>query len=201
MKFFTSKNNGFSLVETLVAITILSIIIVGPMTISSSAARSTSFSSEQVIAFFLAQEGAEIAQKARDDLILNDFATDPQTGWDAFSDDDVLGSGKYKNCFVTVNPDGCGLGLETDAVATVKPAIDCGSANCQLYYKAGNGRSRYTYTAVGADKKTPYTRTIKFERVGADQIKVTSKVTWRTGSQRKSQEVSVETYLFNVYGS
>jgi hypothetical protein len=169
------------------------------MTISSSAARSTSFSSEQVIAFFLAQEGAEIAQKARDDLILNDFATNPQTGWDKFKDDTATGI--YKNCFFSFNANGCGLELNTVPTATLKPAIDCGSGsvNCQLYYNAGGDRSRYTYT-VGADK-TPYTRTIKFETVSADQIKVTSKVTWRTGSQRKSQEVSVETYLFNVYGS
>lgn len=49
--------------ETLVAITILLIVVVGPMKIIISASNSTSFSGEQVVAFFLAQEGAEIAQK------------------------------------------------------------------------------------------------------------------------------------------
>lgn len=68
-----SKQSGFSLVETLVAITILLVVIIGPMTISSSAAKSTSFASEQVTAFFLAQEGAELIEKARNDLLLEHF--------------------------------------------------------------------------------------------------------------------------------
>ncbi|MCA9360544.1 prepilin-type N-terminal cleavage/methylation domain-containing protein [Candidatus Kaiserbacteria bacterium] len=94
-----SQCQGFSLVETLVAITILLIIIIGPMTISSSTARSTSFASEQVVAYFLAQEGAELAQKARDDFLLENFYVDssePYIGWDKFTDD---GGGTYKQCF------------------------------------------------------------------------------------------------------
>lgn len=84
MMYVRNTQSGFSLVETLVAITILLIVISGPLAISTSTARSTSFSSEQVEAFFLAQEGAELAQKIRDDLLLAAFLTDPQDGWDDF---------------------------------------------------------------------------------------------------------------------
>ena len=70
MIFYQQKQSGFSLVETLVAISILLIVIVGPMTISMQSAKSSSFASEQVQAFFLAQEGLELAEKARDDLLL-----------------------------------------------------------------------------------------------------------------------------------
>lgn len=195
MKYYSSSQSGFSLVETLVAITILLVVIVGPMSISATAARSTSFSSEQVIAFFLAQEGAEIAQKVRDDLILDNFnlPADPSDGWLEFTT-----GAAYINCF---DPDGCGLELNTDAVASLKAPVDCGSASCLLYYNAGGDRSRYTYSSAGAIA-TPYTRIIYFEpTTSSDEIKVTSKVTWRTGSQRKPQEASVETYLFNVYGN
>ena len=59
MIYLQDKQKGFSLVETLVAISILLIVIVGPMTISMSTAKSSSFASEQVQAFFLAQEGLE----------------------------------------------------------------------------------------------------------------------------------------------
>ena len=68
-----SKQSGFSLIETLVSISILLIVIVGPMSISNNSAKGSSFSNEQVTAFFLAQEGAELAQKGRDDLVIKGF--------------------------------------------------------------------------------------------------------------------------------
>lgn len=195
MKYSLSEQSGFSLVETLVAITILLIVITGPLTISSTAARSTSFSSEQVVAFFLAQEGVEIAQKARDDLILQNL---PNTvGWDDFSDDSA--SGVFSICFKST---GCGLSLSADAVGSLTTAYDCDNKKCNLYYDASNDRSRYNHESTGSII-TPYTRTIYFEKVNLHEVKVTSKVTWRTGSQRAGQEVMVETYLFdiNIYGN
>ncbi|NCO61881.1 prepilin-type N-terminal cleavage/methylation domain-containing protein, partial [Candidatus Kaiserbacteria bacterium] len=72
MKNF-SKQHGFSLVEVLVAITLLLLIVTGPMKIITDANHSTAFASEQVTAFFLAQEGLELAQKGRDDLMLQYF--------------------------------------------------------------------------------------------------------------------------------
>lgn len=190
---------GFTLVETLVAITILLIVIVGPMKISSQAAKSSSFSNEQVTAFFLAQEGLEIAQKARDDMILKYFITptsDPQhidDPWDKITN----ASSPYKKCF----DDGCGLWLDTDSVGSVKVTNECTVSQiqrCKLYLNNSSGkRARYTHVATG--NSTPYTRVIKFVEID-DSIKVVSTVTWRTGTLRQIQKVTDETYLFNIYG-
>ena len=188
---------GFSLVETLVAISILLIVIVGPMTISVTASRSTSFASEQVIAFFLAQEGAEIAQKARDDLLLDVFAGNSSNAWAAFTDSSS--SGVYDFCF---NATGCGLELATDATGSIPAPVDCDSGNnCTLYLDTSSGdvRSRYTYDASG-NEATAYQRQIIFENVDANQVRVVSRVFWRSGSIRDIQSVEVETYLYNVYG-
>jgi prepilin-type N-terminal cleavage/methylation domain-containing protein len=188
---------GFSLVETLVAITILLIVITGPMAISTQTARSTSFSSEQVLAFFLAQEGLEIAQKGRDDIILANFVGEP-VSWSNFIDKSTAGD--YRHCFSAT---GCRLEVNSDAAGSVKAPVSCSPvSNCRLYYNESSNRSRYTYTAV-TDGETPYTRVVRFDRVPdadtAEQIKVTSTVTWRTGSQRQSQKIEVESYLFKVY--
>lgn len=204
MKYAPTTQSGFSLVETLVAITILLLVIVGPMTISSSTARSTSFSSEQVVAFFLAQEGAELAQKARDDLLLADF-TNPQNAWNSF-----VNSGVFSSCFNVST--GCGLefvdnGSIGDTVGALKAPVSCTGTNCRLYFDSTGGRSRYTLTSTATT--SPFTRVITMTPDATlpnppnsdDAVKVTSKVTWRTGSQRAEQEVSVETYLFNVYGN
>ena len=201
MKYPQSSQSGFSLVETLVAITILLIVIVGPMSISTSTARSTSFASEQVVAFFLAQEGAEIAQKARDDILLQNFST-PVTRQSAWEDEFYDDSGTYDDCFENINNDGCALELSNNNVGSVLNIGDCGTAGrCDLFFNSGGDRKRYTHTSTGGNTPTPYTRVIKFTKEGSDAVKVESRVTWRSGNQRKAQEVVVDTYLYNVYGN
>lgn len=189
-----NQQSGFTLVETLVAITILLLVITGPMSISARAAKSTSFSSEQVVAFFLAQEGAEIAQKGRDDILLANF-TNPTTAWNTFTNT----SGTFQHCF---GANGCGLELNTNAAGTLKNPVNCSGTSCTLYVDSNtaNTRSRYTHTSSG-NTATSYLRVIKMQKYGEREVKVTSTVYWRTGSQKESQKVEVETYLFNIYGN
>jgi len=190
------QQSGFSLVETLVAITILLIVIVGPMSISSSAARSTSYSSEQVVAFFLAQEGAEIAQKARDDLQLQNFDGSNSTPWDDFVG--TASGDLYNECFAAA---GCGLQLVNgDATGALQSPINCGSNTCRMYINDAGGRVSYTYTSTGATS-TPYTRVIYMTETAGREVEVVSQVRWQTGSQRQIQTVEVKTYLFNVYNN
>jgi prepilin-type N-terminal cleavage/methylation domain-containing protein len=196
MKYNTSQQSGFSLVETLVAITILLIVITGPMSISSSTAKSTSFASEQVVAFFLAQEGAEIAQRARDDLYLQNFPSDLQQGWDDFTTETTGGPMEF--CYTT---NGCGLELNTDTEATLIAPFECSGDACRLYTGTLGERAYYTHEDVDNDK-TIYSRVVTMEVVGTDldEVHVVSTVTWRTGSLIEDQEVVVETYLYNFYG-
>lgn len=60
---YKNKKNkkGFSLIETFVAITILLIAVLGPMTLFSSVISDGIFAKNQVTAFYLAQEGLELA--------------------------------------------------------------------------------------------------------------------------------------------
>lgn len=190
--------SGFSLVETLVAITILLIIIVGPMTIISSASNSTSFASEQVIAFFLAQEGAELAQKARDDLVLKGFLPNTHSDYEATPWEDFSATGgTFANCF-TPNV-GCGLEINDDATGSVSTPITCSGTNCRLYYDSSGTRSRYTHTNTGS--QSGFTRKIYFSYISDHEVAVVSTVEWLSGSSRRVQSVEVETFLFNVYGN
>lgn len=197
-----NKQSGFSLVETLVAITLLLLVIVGPMTIVSTAAKSTSFSSEQVTAFFLAQEGAELIQKARDDLQLVNYG---QTGWAAFKDID----GIYSICFDSDNDNdsdnndrGCGITIRTDGTGTLTTPVNCTTlTNCNLYLNtSGTIRSRFLHDSTNATL-TPYTRRIFLQNINANEVKVVSRVTWKSGGIKAEQQVEVETRLFNTYGN
>lgn len=193
--YFHQKESGFSLVETLVAISILLIVIVGPMTISMRTAKSSSFASEQVQAFFLAQEGLEMAQKSRDDLLLRNFLLPASANytlnpWSQFTNT----SGNFANCF---SSSGCSFQWSTIPGQLSTPPISCATvANC-LLYRDNNGRGWFTHTAVG-NTPTIFTRRIYFSGSGAG-IQVRSAVTWRTGSLVAEQRVEVDTYLYNIY--
>ncbi len=196
------NNPAFSLVEVLVAITILLLVVVTPMTIVTQANNSTAFANEQLVAFFLAQEGLEIVEKGRNDLYLQHFVTSgianpmsrflsPNTGTNIFG-----------NC---INRD-CGVQIANDG--TVSSAIRCAATNnnCRLYYQANSPRSKYVHggaTPTASQASTQYTRKVRMvPQVNGTKLlemKVTSTVTWRTGSLIAGQQVELVTYLTNIY--
>jgi type II secretory pathway pseudopilin PulG len=196
MKIFAPQS-GFTLVETLVAISMLMLVMIGPMTISSSASKSTSFSSEQITAFFLAQEGIELAQKARDDLQLVYFSGTQNNPWSTFSNI----NGTYASCFSATSL--CDLTFNTNNSGTLSvTACSQFGTECVLLRDTttNNLRSRYTHSS-GSNTTPSFTRKISFTKVSSDEVKIISKVTWRTGALRQEQKVEAETRLFNVYGN
>lgn len=196
MKYHTSQH-GFSLVETLVAITILLLVIIGPLTISSSSVRSSAFASEQVTAFFLAQEGAELAQMARDQFALENIKSegDRPNPWSDFSNQ----NGVFQYCF---NSDGCSTSMNTDDSGTLSSIRNCSDlANCRLYLNTSASVVRSRYNHDNAGTVTLFTRVMRFTRVSASEVNVISTVTWQSGFSREEQQVSVQTSLFNIYGT
>ena len=195
---FTHTQKGFTLVEVLVAISLLLMVIVGPLQILTRTNNSTAFATEQLTAWFLAQEGLELAQQARDGYMLlyfKDSATTPSP-WSSFK------AGTYLKCFTGT---GCDIVINNSGAVTV---ADCATpANCLLYVSSSidpaTGRSSYQHL----DKTTasPYTRVITMKQTGTAgsgrgrEIAATSTVTWRTGSLIASQKVVTATFLFNIY--
>ncbi|MFA6520567.1 MAG: prepilin-type N-terminal cleavage/methylation domain-containing protein [Candidatus Paceibacterota bacterium] len=83
LKIFSKKNKGgFTLVETLVAISIFTVSILGLMSILSSGISSTTYAKNKMIAGYLAQEGIEYVRNMRDTAALT--AADADTGWANF---------------------------------------------------------------------------------------------------------------------
>lgn len=195
---------GFSLVETLVAITILLIVIVGPMTIASQTSRSSNFASEQVTAFFLAQEGIELIEKSRDDLQVRRFLPPTDSNYIAqpWTAQFANTSGSLSQCY---NSNGCGLSIGSDARGAISTPVSCSPlTNCLLKESnVPNSRSRFVHGGGGADTK--FTRVINLYPVITSgvvhEVRVVSKVTWFSGNIRAAQDVTVETRLFNVYGN
>src|SRR3989344_3852661 len=60
------KNRGFTLIETLIAVLLLSVAITGPLTIASKGLTATLVAKDQFIAFYLAQDAVEYVRYVRD---------------------------------------------------------------------------------------------------------------------------------------
>ncbi|MES2214149.1 MAG: prepilin-type N-terminal cleavage/methylation domain-containing protein [Patescibacteria group bacterium] len=60
------KNLGFTLVETLVAVAVLVLAVTGAFAAAQTGITSSTYSRDQVIAFYLAQEGVEFVRNIRD---------------------------------------------------------------------------------------------------------------------------------------
>jgi type II secretory pathway pseudopilin PulG len=65
----SSKQQGFTIVETLVAITVLMIAIAGPLVVASKGLSGAAASKDQMIASYLAEESMEVVKNQRDNNI------------------------------------------------------------------------------------------------------------------------------------
>ena len=63
---YSKNNKGFTIIETLIAITILMISIAGPLTIAQKSLNAATYAKDQVTASFLAQEQMEKIKNDRD---------------------------------------------------------------------------------------------------------------------------------------
>ncbi|HEY0220976.1 MAG TPA: prepilin-type N-terminal cleavage/methylation domain-containing protein, partial [Candidatus Paceibacterota bacterium] len=104
---YTKNKKGFTLVESLVAISILSLSILSTFTVVSSSLKSSSLAKEQVIAFYLAQEAMEYIKNVRDNnalASLNGGANTWLTGLSSAQADPCwygLGGVGQKTCQIT----------------------------------------------------------------------------------------------------
>ena len=189
-----TKTNGYSLVEVLVAIAILLLALVGPMTIAAKGIQSASYVSEQTVAIFLAQEGLEAFTAARNDATIAAFAIpDLSQSWDWASDGTIDAS-----CF-TAN----GCNLEYTNTTPMNTIVGCGvgGAGCELYFDDTNPNDRARYSLDSGNTATSYTRVIKVTSIqGGKGLQVESTVYWNTRLfSSQEQSVTLTSSLFSIY--
>lgn len=189
MRIHKKVNRGYSLVEVLVAISVLLIALVGPLTIASSGLKRANFAKEQTLAIFLAQEGMEAIVKLREDAALGAESFDNlgqvwSSTFTAIGGRCTVGSNNY--CGVTITEDGS---LNADSV------YQCNSSNCLIKLQS-NARVPYRQGNAVAGSDTIYTRQMQITVSGNAYAQVVSTVSW---GESESDRVEVETYIYNTY--
>ncbi len=205
-----TQTRGFTLVETLVAITIFVTVIVGPLTIAWSSMQSAYFANEQTTAIFLAQEALESIRLQRDNQGLETYrslANSDTKAWEWLVSENANNTSLKETTSCTNPTTGCDLkrGLtptESDSY------ISCPSSGCQLnqYVSPGAGAGNepsfsYGYGTGQFWKESPYRRKIVVtERGSQEAAQVIVTVTW-TPALFKNVEKSVvlESWLYNQY--
>lgn len=190
--FFTATYRnirGFTLVETLVAISILLIAIAAPLTIAARSLQNIILAREEFQATMLAQEGLEAAMALQRQAMI----TAIKNGGDAWSWYGALDA----SCKSAV---GCGMDFSNSGGAPVDVTGSCGIGNnCQLYFNDAAARTRFSHRSSGGAEITPYSRSVRVYDVGTGypQVMIESEVTWTSPAYDTTRSVIVRTTTLN----
>lgn len=175
-----NTNQGFTLIETLVAISLLTIAIVAPMSLTTQSLSSAYYARDQITAFHLAQEAIESVRHVRDGNVLNNaLGTQvnllqgiPSTNGDAFTVD-------TRNDTMTL----------------------CPLNQCPVLKTNGE---LYGYASDSAWIPTRFTRSVRatFVNGNTDEVHVAVTVSWTTaGSRTRSFNISENLFRWVNDGS
>lgn len=170
---------GFTLVETLVAISILTISILGTFTAVQSGLQSSSFAKDQITAFYLVQETMEYLRNVRDENAI--CTLDGASGGVCTNDGWLTGisaDGSDPCTFDTV----CRIDSYADTV------VSCGSTeweSCPVLNQHTTGV--YSYTSGNGWTATRFKREVKIESITPDEeISIAVRISWTSGSFTKN---------------
>jgi type II secretion system protein I len=181
-----TKTGGFTLIETLVAVTILAVAIVAPMSLATQSLSAAYYARDQMIAFHLAQEAIETVRAVRDENILTSEA------------DLLAGIPAGGTPFVVDSRDNeiviCNQGSPAQCPVLRIPE----SINDPIFYAYRDvGSTEDIYITPLGWVDTRFRRTIQAELLAGstDEIKVTVTVSWQTGSYQQ-RSVTIRTNLY-----
>lgn len=181
------QHKGYSLVEVLVAVAILMLSIVGPLTIAMKSLQSAQYALQQNTAFFLAQEGITAVNTLRNNGFLAVYIGATTDSW-AWSRDERL-----TPCYME---QGCNIDFRDSTL--YDNIMDCDFAEKACVMGINYSATRAVYRMFSGIE-TPYKRVIKMENITPDEIAVESTVTWGSTLLGGTQTITLTTSVFNNY--
>lgn len=161
-----NRLSGFTLIEALVAVTILALSVGGPMYAASRAIIVAQNSRNQLTASYLAQEGIETMRLLRDNAFVSSWPDTTSTAWSDFITE------------VTVSND-CDVACAVDYVPSTGPTIiECSSPTTCSPLRRNTTSGIYS---VGSGSPTLFTRSVQVldvEPARDSEKQVVATVTW-----------------------
>lgn len=177
-------HKGFTLVETMVAVTILAFALVGPFAAVQTALTNSYVARDQLTASSLAQEAQEYIRSIRD----NNYLASPQRTWlDGFNTvtngrSNCYGTGSSPTGFCTIDAT---LGDFHSETSSIKPMVGYSASQINsipYLYRSSAG----LYNQQNSGTATRFKRTVQIEEISSIEIRVTVVVTWITSGKTYS---------------
>jgi type II secretory pathway pseudopilin PulG len=182
--FLKKQNKGFTLVEALVAISILMVAIVTPMTIAQNGLSSAMYSKDQMTASFLAQDAIEYIKNKRDEIGVQ---KDPLAG-------KALGewigvSGYFATCF---QANGC-------KIDTVNNNVSAFNNEKLVVSRDVTGFLYYGYSAGDTSKFTRqiFIKSPAVDLGNQDEAVIRVIVSWQNGGNIET--VEIKNFIYNYW--
>lgn len=192
-----NKNRGFTLVETIVAVFVLTISLAALLNLISVSLDSFKYSRDEVTANYLIQEAVDSIRNNRDSTVF--LNTDQTTGgWTAFLNYYGYnnGTGTGNTCFPG-NPGGCII----DPLGEQQNRITVGPSGCNVICPAlifndnsTNAGAFYSYTSGGLPSGFVRIITMSVATTSVnptDELDVTVKVSWANNSHSRTLKYSL----------
>ncbi len=174
------SGGGFTLLEVILAISVLTIAVGGSFALIQQTLISASLNQSKLIASCLTQEGLEIVRNIRDNNWLKQ-RTNPGISWD----DGLTICQPSTNC------------CEGDYQANPFPSLDSFSA-CDFgdlrYLKIGNDG----FFSYSGDTPTKFKRRINISKINDDKLEVSVEVQW--DERGRTHNIKAVEHLYNWYG-
>lgn len=171
------KRAGFTILESIIAIMVLSLSISGVFSSVQQSLSQATFAKDEVKAFYLAQEAIEVIRNKRDNNQLIKMNNNPSYSW-------LEG--------ITQGTPSCPFNRICTFDATdFSEIVDCGTTwgSCTQNLREDPVSHLYGYDSSWV--ATGFKREIQIESVSAYEIMVTVKISW------SGKEFKVKTHLFN----
>jgi prepilin-type N-terminal cleavage/methylation domain-containing protein len=173
------RNQGFTLVETMVAIALLAVALVGPYVAVQNAVQGSYVARDQLVASQLAQEGVEYIRSIRDNNYHNG------RNWlFGFADAqrDACYGGNPSNNYCIVDP----TQGDFNTTASAMQEVTTGTTTVPALKVSANGLYNHQ-TSGGPD--TRFKRLVQVQTISATEVRIIVHVVWTT---------SGKTYVFTV---
>lgn len=181
---------GFTLVETLVAVTILMLVVIGPVTIAQRGVQSSYFANEQTTAVFLAQEAIESIEQLRDDNALAVYHRNESDSWDWYDGSSVVDDCK--------SPGTCDYDVMSGSYRSCATLSNC---RIEEYRGSGTASVLFGYDNSADWFPTQFTRQIQLQEVAQGEVRVTVTVSWDSPifTNSAAEQVVLQTWLYDQY--
>jgi len=182
--FNSVKQAGFTVLESIIAIFVLSLSISGAFSAVRQSLNQSILSKEEVKAFYLAQEAVEIIRNKRDNNHLEKIVNSSSNSW-------LYGIAENGDPIVNI----CDFGdvCRVDSIPIPPSLTSCGDewGDCATL---NQNPTTFLYS-YGLYPPSKFKREITFESINADEVAVIVRITWTKGMTTK--EFKIKTHLFN----